>query len=476
MNSVAWVARSIDFVACVVVMMVAWAGEVVAQPPASQSPQQNLRSSGLVTAPADSAQSPFVVLTDEDRRVEEVTTAAEDSKPKSVKRNETQSKRQVAVRIRTELVHPSPQLRHATATYQPNYPERTVADDKIYAVLGQPLAEPWEFNDAPLRDVRRTIMHQFRIPCEIDVRALEDLGLDVDTPVNLSLERVSLRSALRHLLGNLDLAFLIKDEVLLITTKEKAEEHLVIGCYPLPTVFDQRELTEVIQLSCAADTWDTVGGPGAIRCLLVTNELVISQTMEVHEQITELLTRFDADLGPAGVAKGAAVALRFYPVRDPRVFTDLQATLAATCNAALGEAADPTARVAAVGGKLVVQSASRPFHVYAAELMRAVNGVEVVRQEIYPEQVGINSGMGMGGLGLGGGFCWVAREVYGNHDPRWIVFRAWLMNEAPAWLRQTYARHGEWFATWLRMHPAAKFALRPLMDAAIGDARLGGAF
>ena len=49
----------------------------------------------------------------------------------------------------------------------------------------------------------------------------------------------------------------------------------------------------------------------------------------------------------------------------------------ALCNQALGPAGDPTATVTRIGGdRLVVQSASRPFQIYAAELIRAVNGVE----------------------------------------------------------------------------------------------------
>ena len=45
---------------------------------------------------------------------------------------------------------------------------------------------------------------------------------------------------------------------------------------------------------------------------------------------------------------------------------------------------------------------------------------------------GVNqAGMGIGGgPGNGGGmFCWVAREVYGAHDPRWVRFRGWMRFE-----------------------------------------------
>jgi len=75
-------------------------------------------------------------------------------------------------------------------------------------------------------------------------------------------------------------------------------------------------------------------------------------------------------------------------------------------------------------------------------------------------------GMGGGGMG-GGGMCWVAREVYGADDPRWLVFRHWLLTEAPVWLRDVYARHGEAFAAWIHDKPAVKSGVRFLMDQAV---------
>jgi hypothetical protein len=63
-------------------------------------------------------------------------------------------------------------------------------------------------------------------------------------------------------------------------------------------------------------------------------------------------------------------------------------------------------------------------------------------------------------------FCWVAREVYGEEDPRWVQFRTWLLNDAPKWLLNLYIKHGEWFAGVVRKAPVLKRALRPLMDRA----------
>jgi hypothetical protein len=78
------------------------------------------------------------------------------------------------------------------------------------------------------------------------------------------------------------------------------------------------------------------------------------------------------------------------------------------------------------------------------------------------------------GSAAGGGIgqnttCWVAREVYGIDDPRWLLFRAWLLTEAPDWLRETYIAHGESFAGWIHDKPVMKAAIRVLMDRAIAS-------
>ncbi len=61
-------------------------------------------------------------------------------------------------------------------------------------------------------------------------------------------------------------------------------------------------------------------------------------------------------------------------------------------------------------------------------------------------------------------FCWVAREVYGAENPQWLLFRAWMLTEAPAWLREAYVAHGEEFAAWIHDKPLVKAALKTLMD------------
>lgn len=78
---------------------------------------------------------------------------------------------------------------------------------------------------------------------------------------------------------------------------------------------------------------------------------------------------------------------------------------------------------------------------------------------------GIGSGIGkVVGSVAAGAMCWVAREVYGESSPKWLVFREWLLTEAPSLLRWAYLKFGERFASWLKDKPAWKNVIRHFMD------------
>jgi hypothetical protein len=76
------------------------------------------------------------------------------------------------------------------------------------------------------------------------------------------------------------------------------------------------------------------------------------------------------------------------------------------------------------------------------------------------------------GLGTVGGaalplLCWVAREVYGSDNPRWLQFRAWMLTDSPKWLLNLYIKYGERFANWISNKPTIKSMIRYWMDTRI---------
>jgi len=74
---------------------------------------------------------------------------------------------------------------------------------------------------------------------------------------------------------------------------------------------------------------------------------------------------------------------------------------------------------------------------------------------------------GGGSRSRGGTCCWVAREVYGESNPQWLLFRRWLLGDSPSWFRNLYISRGEAFANWLSKNAWLKPMIRRWMDSRI---------
>ena len=83
-----------------------------------------------------------------------------------------------------------------------------------------------DFVDTPLADVITYLQDYHKINIAIDHKALEDAGIGTDTQITRTLKGVTLRSALKLMLKDLGLTYVIADEVLLITTPDEANNRL----------------------------------------------------------------------------------------------------------------------------------------------------------------------------------------------------------------------------------------------------------
>lgn len=166
------------------------------------------------------------------------------------------------------------------------------------------LAAPAEIDVAelPLCDVMHKLSDQHHVQIYLDEKSLEESGCSRDTPITRSIKGVSLRTQLKLLLDELDLTYVVRNEVLMITSKTECECMLTLKIYPVfdlvvrppgaPTSrpgLDFRPLIENIKSTVAPTTWDEVGGPGEIKPFTNSAALVISQTTAAHDEITELL-------------------------------------------------------------------------------------------------------------------------------------------------------------------------------------------
>lgn len=108
---------------------------------------------------------------------------------------------------------------------------------KIEKALRTPLPSPGlKYVELPLNVVVKDLQKRFEIPIVLDKPALETAGLLEDEPTTVDVRGIALKSALRQLLRNLALTYLIDDEMLIITTPEEAERRRFI------CVFDVRDL------------------------------------------------------------------------------------------------------------------------------------------------------------------------------------------------------------------------------------------
>jgi hypothetical protein len=90
-----------------------------------------------------------------------------------------------------------------------------------------------DFAEQPLTDVVDYLKQRHGIEIQLDQKALSDTGLGSDLPVTRAIKGITLRSALKLLLSELDLTYVIRNEVLLITSRTEAENMLSTRVYPV---------------------------------------------------------------------------------------------------------------------------------------------------------------------------------------------------------------------------------------------------
>jgi type II secretory pathway component GspD/PulD (secretin) len=109
---------------------------------------------------------------------------------------------------------------------------RNAIERDIERKLNRPVP-PLNFKDTPLRQAISDLQTLSGVNIYLDQEALRDTGVGVDQPLSLNVEGISLKSALNLLLKQVHLTYLIKDEVLQITTENNAKGRLRQVTYPV---------------------------------------------------------------------------------------------------------------------------------------------------------------------------------------------------------------------------------------------------
>ncbi len=180
---------------------------------------------------------------------------------------------------------------------QPVATKRFWADDnegaaqKIERVLREPLNDVGiEFVETPLEEVVAFLRDEYEIEIQLDLRALDELGMATKEPVTVNLRYVSLGAALRFTLNRLDLGYVIDDEVLLITSNDIACAIPRTAIYPVQDLTNSYNVDEIINAlqTTSPEVWEPNGGMQSIK-QIGAELLVVNATQAVHEEVAGVL-------------------------------------------------------------------------------------------------------------------------------------------------------------------------------------------
>ena len=116
------------------------------------------------------------------------------------------------------------------------------------------------FTDVPLKDALEYLKDLHQLDIWIDVKALSDEGVSTDQTVNLEMSGISLKSVLRKVLGPCNLDYIIRDDVMEITTREITDQTYDTRVYNIGLLpdFKAKELVDIITATIEPDNWNVV--------------------------------------------------------------------------------------------------------------------------------------------------------------------------------------------------------------------------
>ena len=254
--------------------------------------------------------------------------------------------------------------------------------------------ETAEFQETPFREFISTVARKAGVRISLDHKALENIGFDTATPITANLTGRSFRAGLREVLRDCDLAYVLKDDHIRVTTADRAAEMREAVFYPVIPQVHVDEVAVLIEETVEPESWSHRGGKGTIVAAPagMGHGLIISHAAAVQEEIEAILRNLDGALwNPVDQDEGVtAVFVRSYVIEDDDLRTGLEQRLAELCNESLPHGADADARIEVIGRAIVVRSRSRPFQVMAAQIIAAVIG-EVVELDVESDEAATHS-------------------------------------------------------------------------------------
>ena len=155
--------------------------------------------------------------------------------------------------------------------------------------LIQALEQPGEFVffDIPLGELFKYLEDDYDVSILTNQKELEKSGIDLSDEVTLDAKMISLRSALNHVLQDNGLAFSIRDDAIVITSREDAEAHPTRRVYDLT---GHRHVKDDGGAEIVLETLKSTMGGEVDSIVAIGNQLVVTADENGHYEIAKLIT------------------------------------------------------------------------------------------------------------------------------------------------------------------------------------------
>ena len=210
------------------------------------------------------------------------------------------------------------------------YPALTRGETRIEEELNKDSEA--NFPKVPLSETMTYFSALHNIPIQIQKQDLEDAGVSVDELIDVHLEEISLQNELDYILKPLNLTYVVDGDMLLITSRQKADQMFQTRVYPVGDLCnsgpDDYAALETVIRTARLGRWSPVAreqhssgypaprnkaGSSALNWMGGTisehpqsQSLVITQTYQAHKAIARLLE----DLRKARAAQQKPVHLK----------------------------------------------------------------------------------------------------------------------------------------------------------------------
>jgi hypothetical protein len=156
---------------------------------------------------------------------------------------------------------------------------------EIYQALEQETS--FEFVDKPLMEALSELAHQHNFNLVFSERGLHAAGVDKAEPVNLILNGVKLKSALRIILDGLDLDDTVHSEVMVVSSAADAKSSSTLHSYDISSLLNDGEIDALVA-AIREQISDTEGQTARVSGY--RNVLLVTGNRYVQENVQRTLT------------------------------------------------------------------------------------------------------------------------------------------------------------------------------------------